>query len=122
MRTNIEIDDALMEQALRAGPFKTKKDAVEAGLRLLARQSAYREILKWRGKLQWEGDEAHDWPAADAADAEAAAAAAEPISSGSALLVQDAGPDLPYRAGRAKPRGGAVSTAKAPTRKRHAGR
>jgi Arc/MetJ family transcription regulator len=33
MRTNIEIDDALMAQALKAGPFKTKKEAVEAGLK-----------------------------------------------------------------------------------------
>lgn len=64
MRTNIDIDDALMEKALQAGPFKTKKDAVEAGLRLLARQAAYRELLKWRGKLQWEGDDATDWTAA----------------------------------------------------------
>ncbi|MEJ6000785.1 type II toxin-antitoxin system VapB family antitoxin [Paucibacter soli] len=63
MRTNIEIDDALMEQALQAGPFKTKKEAVEAGLRLLARQSAYREILKWRGKLHWEGGDEVDWTA-----------------------------------------------------------
>jgi antitoxin ParD1/3/4 len=68
MRTNIDIDDALMEQALKAGPFKTKKDAVEAGLKLLARQAAYREILKWRGKLKWEGDESVDWVAAHQAD------------------------------------------------------
>jgi Arc/MetJ family transcription regulator len=61
MRTNIDIDDALMEQALKAGPFKTKKDAVEAGLKLLARQAAYREILKWRGQLKWEGDDSVDW-------------------------------------------------------------
>lgn len=61
MRTNIDIDDALMAKALEAGPFKTKKEAVEAGLRLLARQAAYREILKWRGKLQWDGEEAEDW-------------------------------------------------------------
>ena len=57
MRTNIDIDDALMEGAMRAGPFKTKKDAVEAGLALLARQAAYREILKWEGKLHWDGDD-----------------------------------------------------------------
>jgi antitoxin ParD1/3/4 len=56
MRTNIDIDDELMAQALKAGPFKTKKDAVEAGLKLLARQAAYREILKWEGKLHWDGD------------------------------------------------------------------
>jgi len=68
MRTNIDIDDALMAEAMKAGPFKTKKDAVEAGLRLLARQAAYREILKWRGKLEWQGDEGIDWtkPAATA--------------------------------------------------------
>ena len=38
MRTNIEIDDDLMARAMQAGPYKTKKDAVEAGLKLLARQ------------------------------------------------------------------------------------
>ena len=69
MRTNIVIDKDLMAQAMLAGPYKTKKDAVEAGLRLLGRQAAYREIIKWRGKLKWEGDEHIDWtkPAAAAA-------------------------------------------------------
>ena len=68
MRTNIVIDEALMAEAMKAGPFKTKKDAVEAGLKLLARQAAYREILKWEGKLKWEGDESIDWtqPAVEA--------------------------------------------------------
>ena len=61
MRTNIDIDDDLMAQAMKAGPYKTKKDAVEAGLKLLARQVAYRVILKWEGKLKWEGDESIDW-------------------------------------------------------------
>ena len=69
MRTNIDIDDQLMANAMKAGPYKTKKEAVEAGLKLLARQVAYREILKWRGKLKWEGDESIDWtvPAAGTA-------------------------------------------------------
>ena len=57
MRTNIDIDDATLDAAMRAGPFKTKKDAVEAGLKLLARQAAYREILKWEGQLHWDGDD-----------------------------------------------------------------
>jgi antitoxin ParD1/3/4 len=72
MRTNIDIDDELMDKAMQAGPYKTKKDAVEAGLKLLARQAAYREILKWRGKLKWEGDESIDWtqPAAEPAVAQ----------------------------------------------------
>lgn len=63
MRTNIDIDDPTLEAAMRAGPFKTKKEAVEAGLRLLARQAAYREILKWESKLHWDGDDdAHTAP------------------------------------------------------------
>lgn len=57
MRTNIDIDDDLMSAAMAAGPYKTKKEAVEAGLALLKRQAAYREILKWKGKLQWGWDE-----------------------------------------------------------------
>ena len=54
MRTNIEIDDNIMQAAMRGSEFKTKKDAVEAGLKLLARQAHYREVLKWRGKLHWD--------------------------------------------------------------------
>lgn len=54
MRTNIILDDALVEQAMKAGPFKTRKEAVDAGLRLLARQAAYRDILALRGKLRWD--------------------------------------------------------------------
>ena len=58
MRTNIVIDDKLMAQAMKAGDFKTKKDAVEEGLRLLARRAAYQNLRALRGKLQWslEGD------------------------------------------------------------------
>lgn len=58
MRTNIVIDDELMEAAMKAGGFKTKRDAVEEGLRLLARRAAYQNIRALRGKLKWslEGD------------------------------------------------------------------
>ena len=59
MRTNIVIDEDLMAQALHAGRFKTKKDAVEAGLRLVVRQAAYQEILKWEGKLHWNDSAAN---------------------------------------------------------------
>ena len=61
MRTTLVIDDDIMAQAMRSGLYKTKKAAVEAGLTLLARKAAYREILKWRGKLKWEGGESIDW-------------------------------------------------------------
>ena len=78
MRTNTEIDDDLMAKALQAGPFKTKKGALEAGMRLLARKSAYREIVKWRGKLQWEGDDSVDWTSAPADESAWALVAREP--------------------------------------------
>ena len=60
MRTNIDIDDQVLEAAMRSGHYKTKKEVVEAGLRLIARQAAYREILQWEGKLQWQGDDGVD--------------------------------------------------------------
>ena len=57
MRTNIDIDDDLMNDVLARGPYKTKKEAVEAGLKLIARQAAAREALKLEGKLSWGWDE-----------------------------------------------------------------
>lgn len=56
MRTNIVIDDRLMQDALRLGGFKTKKEAVEEALRLLIRLKQQEQIRKYRGKLYWEGD------------------------------------------------------------------
>ena len=55
MRTHIEIDDALMAQALKVGGFKTRKAAVEEGLRLLVQTKAQRRLRGLRGKLRWEG-------------------------------------------------------------------
>ena len=58
MRTNIDIDDQLMAEAMQAGSYRTKKEAVEAGLQLLRRQAAVRDLLKLEGKLPWGwGDE-----------------------------------------------------------------
>ena len=58
MRTNIEIDDALMAAAMEAGGFKTKKEAVEEGLRLVRRRKVYDGLLALRGKLQWDDSNA----------------------------------------------------------------
>ena len=63
MRTTIDIDQKLMAEAMKAGSFQTKKDAVEAGLRSLVRQAAYRKVLEWEGRLKWEGDDDGDWSA-----------------------------------------------------------
>ncbi|MBM3762183.1 MAG: type II toxin-antitoxin system VapB family antitoxin [Acidobacteria bacterium] len=56
MRTNIVIDDKLMRDALRATGIKTKREAVEEGLRTLLRLKRQEEIRKVRGKLVWTGD------------------------------------------------------------------
>ena len=56
MRTNIVIDDKLMTKALKATGFKTKREAVETGLRLLIKLKNQEQIRAARGKLRWEGD------------------------------------------------------------------
>ncbi len=56
MRTNIVIDDELMRQVLRATGLKTKREAVEIGLRTLLRLRQQQEIRRFRGKLHWQGD------------------------------------------------------------------
>jgi Arc/MetJ family transcription regulator len=56
MRITIEISDRLMLQALRFTGLKTKREVVEAGLKLLVRMAKHHEIRKPRGKLRREGD------------------------------------------------------------------
>lgn len=56
MRTNIVIDDKLMRETLRATGLKTKREAVELGLRTLVRLSKQAEIRQLRGKMHWLGD------------------------------------------------------------------
>lgn len=56
MRTNIVIDDELMEEALRVSRLKTKKDAVEQGLKLLVQRKKQEQIRDLRGELPWKGD------------------------------------------------------------------
>ncbi len=59
MRTNIEIDDKLMADVMAYGDYKTKKEAVEAGLRLVRRRQVYDGLLALRGQLHWDdSDEA----------------------------------------------------------------
>lgn len=56
MRTNIEIDEKLMSEALRLTGLKTKRAVVEAGLRILIRLKRQEDILQLAGKVQWEGN------------------------------------------------------------------
>ena len=77
MRTNIVIDDQLMAHAMKAGGFKTKKDAVEEGLRLIARRKTYDGLLSLRGKLQWDDSDAA-WKQAQVNEPSAAPCMATP--------------------------------------------
>lgn len=56
MRTNIVIDDTLMQDALKATGLTTKREAVELGLRTLVRLNRQASIRRFRGRLAWEGD------------------------------------------------------------------
>jgi len=55
-RTNIEIDDTLMREAMRTGRGRTKRAVVEAGLRLLVQTHAQTGIRRLKGKIRWQGD------------------------------------------------------------------
>jgi Arc/MetJ family transcription regulator len=56
MRANTVIDDSLMQDALRLTGLKTKKEAVELGLKTLIRLKRQEDIKHFRGELPWEGD------------------------------------------------------------------
>lgn len=56
MRTNIEIDDDLMRDAMRASGAPTKRAAVEQGLRMLIAVRGQQAIRRLRGKVRWTGD------------------------------------------------------------------
>jgi Arc/MetJ family transcription regulator len=56
MRTNIVIDDKLMEDTLMVTGLKTKREAVELALKTLIKLKKQENIKAYRGKLGWEGN------------------------------------------------------------------
>jgi Arc/MetJ family transcription regulator len=56
MRTNVDLDDDLIESALKVSGIKTKKDATDEGLRLLVRIKGQEKIRGLRGKIKWTGN------------------------------------------------------------------
>jgi len=56
MRTNIVIDDDLMANALKMTGLRTKREAVELGLKTLIRLKQQERIRQFRGSLSWQGD------------------------------------------------------------------
>lgn len=56
MRTNIVIDDELMKEAVALTGLKTKKEAVELGLKTLIQLRKQEKLKDYKGKLEWSGD------------------------------------------------------------------
>jgi Arc/MetJ family transcription regulator len=56
MRTNIDIDDELMETALRESGLRTKRAAVEEGLRALIQRERRKKLIEAFGQYPWDGD------------------------------------------------------------------
>jgi Arc/MetJ family transcription regulator len=55
MRTNVVIEDELMDEALKVSGLRTKRQAIEEGLRLLVKTRKQARVRRLRGKLRWEG-------------------------------------------------------------------
>jgi Arc/MetJ family transcription regulator len=56
MRTNIEVDNKLMQEAMRSARTRTKRATVEQGLRMLIRLKGQEGMRWFRGKIKWEGN------------------------------------------------------------------
>jgi Arc/MetJ family transcription regulator len=56
VRTNIDIDDALLAEAMAAVGLTTKKATVDEALRRLVRQHRRRQAIQDMAGLGWEGD------------------------------------------------------------------
>ena len=56
MRTNVVIDDKLMSRAMRTSGCRTKRSAIESGLRLLVQINSQKKLRDLRGQITWEGD------------------------------------------------------------------
>jgi len=56
MRTNVVIDDRLMERAIRVSGCRTKRSAIESGLRLLVQVNSQKKLRDLKGKIAWDGD------------------------------------------------------------------
>ena len=73
MRTNVDVDGTLLEKAMKLSQAKTKKEAINEGLKALILIKQQKKILKLRGSVTWEGNLAEmryaDWYRATVASA-----------------------------------------------------
>ncbi|MBI1993453.1 MAG: type II toxin-antitoxin system VapB family antitoxin [Deltaproteobacteria bacterium] len=66
--TNIDLDEALITEAMRLTKAKTKKEVVHLGLRELVRLARLRKVREHKGRFRWHGnlekmreEETHGW-------------------------------------------------------------
>jgi Arc/MetJ family transcription regulator len=101
MRTNIVIDDKLMDEVMAMGGYKTKREAVEEGLRMIKRRKAYDALLAARGTLHWDdSDEA--WARRRAEQASLAVEGTEPAVHEPAVSYTAAVPPAPLTVKRTR--------------------
>jgi Arc/MetJ family transcription regulator len=55
-RTNIVLDEKLLDRGKRLTGLKTTRGLVEHALRELVRRKNQRRILQLKGKVEWQGD------------------------------------------------------------------
>jgi Arc/MetJ family transcription regulator len=55
-RTNIVVDENLVQTALKATGLKTRRALIDFALRDLLRRESQKRILELRGQINWEGD------------------------------------------------------------------
>jgi Arc/MetJ family transcription regulator len=56
MRTNIELDDILVQQALKLSKIKTKKAVIQEALKNYVSWMKKKELLNLKGQVKWEGN------------------------------------------------------------------
>jgi len=55
-RTNIELDDKLVEEAMKLARKKTKKEVVNYALEELVKKLKRKKLLELEGKVEWTGN------------------------------------------------------------------
>ncbi len=56
LRTNIELDEKLVDEAMKLTHKKTKKELVNYALKELVNKIKRKKLLELEGKVEWTGD------------------------------------------------------------------
>jgi Arc/MetJ family transcription regulator len=56
MRTNVVLDDELVAEAMKASGARTKREAIELGLKALLQMRRQAEFRQLKGRVRWVGD------------------------------------------------------------------